>query len=67
MNGILKWVAVNKDWIFDGVGVAVLVAIITWIGTRRDRRSAQEGALGQRQRGGKNSTNIQIGSINKDK
>ena len=67
MSGILKWVADNKDWIFDGVGVALIVGIVTWFGSRRDKGSADNIPLRQRQRGGKGSTNVQIGSIHKEK
>lgn len=53
MTAVLDWFWRNKEWIFSGIGVAILVAIIGWI------RGKPSG--GQSQRSGKNSTNIQSG------
>jgi len=52
-----QWIVDNKEWLFQGALVVIPVAIIGWIiGSRRL-------GIRQRQRGGRNSTNIQIGEI----
>jgi len=33
-----NWLWLNKEWIFSGVGVAVIVATISWLSGRRARR-----------------------------
>jgi hypothetical protein len=49
----MDWIIENKDWLFSGVAIAVPLAIIGWfIATRGNK---------QVQKGGKNSTNIQVG------
>lgn len=49
----MDWIINNKEWLFSGVAVAVPVAIIGWISTST--------TLKQKQKGGKGSTNMQIG------
>ena len=49
---MLDWVWRNKEWVFSGIGVAVVLGIIGWIRGKSG---------GQVQRSGKNSTNIQAG------
>ena len=51
----MDWIIANKEWLFSGLLVAVPIAIIGWILSRR------RSTLSQRQRGGKGSTNIQVG------
>jgi hypothetical protein len=49
----MEWIAENKDWLFSGVAIAIPIAIIGWlISSRRNK---------QVQKGGDNSTNIQVG------
>jgi len=50
----------NIQWIFSGVGVLALTFLLSlW----QKRNMEQRGGISQRQRGGDNSTNIQIGNI----
>ncbi len=47
-----------SHWVFDGFGVAIPIALITiWL-NRRQSESSSTTKL--KQRGGKNSTNVQI-------
>lgn len=49
----MDWIANNKEWLLSGVLISVPLAVIGWfIVTRRNRQS---------QRGGDNSTNVQVG------
>jgi len=49
----MEWITENKDWLFSGVAIAIPLAIIGWfISSRRNK---------QVQKGGENSTNIQVG------
>jgi hypothetical protein len=49
----MQWITENKDWLFSGVAIAIPLAIIGWfISSRRNK---------QVQKGGENSTNIQVG------
>jgi hypothetical protein len=49
----MEWIIENKNWLFSGIAIAVPLAIVGWIiSTRRNK---------QDQKGGKNSTNIQVG------
>jgi hypothetical protein len=52
------WFVENKQWLFDGIGGAFVIAAIGWIGSVLFRRS-QRGS--QQQRGGDNSMNVQAG------
>jgi hypothetical protein len=51
----MDWIANNKEWLFNGLLVAVPIAIIGWLLAKRHREHIQ------RQRGGKGSSNIQVG------
>ena len=52
----MTWISENKEWLFSGVAVAIPLAVAGWlIHSRRSPRSVQK------QRGGKGSTNIQVG------
>jgi len=56
---MLKWIIDNSQWLFDGIGAALVVALLGWIGSRlfgRRERSAQ-----LQQQGGSNSINVQAG------
>ena len=50
----LTWVIDNKEWIFSGIGVAVITGVIALLKRRQN-------GLTQRQRSGANSTNLQAG------
>ena len=55
---MIEYLLDNKEWIFSGVGVAV----ISWIIFRNSNNSSMS------QKSGKNSTNVQVGgdfSMNK--
>lgn len=49
----MEWIIENKDWLFSGIAIAVPLAIIGWIISSRGNKQVQKG--------GKNSTNIQVG------
>jgi hypothetical protein len=50
----MEWIIENKDWLFSGIAIALPLAIVGWfISSRRNR---------QTQKGGDNSTNIQVGA-----
>ncbi len=49
----MNWLIENKQWIFSGVGIAIPLAIVSWVFSSRSSK--------QKQKGGSNSTNIQIG------
>lgn len=48
-----NWLTNNSEWIFSGIGVAVLMAIFGWIYRAKQNNQVQKS--------GKNSTNIQVG------
>lgn len=50
----LQWLLDNKEWVFSGVGVALIVALVAWL-----RRPVA--GTNQRQEGGSGSRNIQAG------
>ncbi|KAA1164615.1 hypothetical protein [Pseudoalteromonas fuliginea] len=49
----MAWILENKDWLFSGAAIALPLAIIGWIFSSRKNRQVQKG--------GDNSTNIQVG------
>ena len=51
----MHWIIENKKWLFDGVLVAVPLAIIGWAAARRVVGTTQK------QRGGDGSVNLQAG------
>lgn len=54
---MMEWITENKDWLFSGVAIALPIAIIGWLISSRKHK--------QIQKGGDNSSNIQVGgSIN---
>lgn len=58
----MDWIIENKEWLFGGVAIALPLAFIGWFISRTKNK--------QTQRGGKDSTNIQVGgsiNINREK
>lgn len=53
----LHWISVNKSWLFEGVGVSILIWIVWLI---RRIFGSKEGN-NQKQQSGNNSINIQSG------
>jgi hypothetical protein len=51
---IINWLDANKQWIFSGIGVAIIAFIIRLICNRRQTKK-------QIQQSGDNSINIQVG------
>lgn len=49
----MDWIITNKEWLFSGVAIAVPLALIGWIISSRRNKQVQKG--------GKNSTNVQVG------
>lgn len=49
----MEWILKNKEWLFSGVAIAIPLAIIGWLYSSRANK--------QIQKGGDNSTNIQVG------
>lgn len=49
----MEWIIENKNWLFSGIAIAIPLALIGWFVTSRGNK--------QSQKGGKNSTNIQVG------
>ena len=49
----MDWIIENKNWLFSGIAIAVPIAVIGWLVSTRSKK--------QIQKGGKNSTNIQVG------
>jgi hypothetical protein len=54
LSDALAWVIDNKEWIFGGIGVAVVTGVIALL------RRRQNGVT-QKQTSGANSTNVQAG------
>ena len=52
---MLDWVIENKEWVFGGVGVAIISAAIKLIFGRKPN------GISQSQTSGSNSTNVQAG------
>lgn len=60
----MEWLTNNKEWLLSGIAVTVPIAIIGWLFFRGSNKKIMK------QKGGKNSTNIQVGgdfSIKHDK
>lgn len=49
----MEWISENKDWLFSGIAIAIPIAVIGWFTSSRKNK--------QIQKGGDNSTNIQVG------
>lgn len=52
-GSMTSWIIENKEWLFSGIAIAIPIALLSWIFSSHSNR--------QTQKGGKNSTNIQIG------
>lgn len=50
---IMDWIIANKEWLFSGIAISIPLAIIGWLLSNRSQKQVQKG--------GKNSTNIQVG------
>ena len=48
----MNWIIENKEWLFSGALIAIPLAVISWIFSTKTNK--------QIQKGGKNSTNIQV-------
>lgn len=55
---MLKWIIDNRQWVFDGIGAGIVVALLGWIGSRL---FGPREPSGQTQHGGTNSVNVQAG------
>ena len=49
----MEWIIENKEWLFSGIAIALPLSIEGWIISNRGDKQVQKG--------GKNSTNIQVG------
>ncbi|CAD7550943.1 hypothetical protein [Aeromonas hydrophila] len=49
----MEWILENKEWLFSGVAIAIPLAIIGWLFFGKINKQVQKG--------GDNSTNIQVG------
>lgn len=55
---MFDWIRANTQWLFDGIGAGLAVALLGWIGSIVFRRDS---ATRQQQHGGYDSINIQAG------
>ena len=49
----MEWIIENKEWLFSGIAIALPLSIVGWIISNRGDKQVQKG--------GKNTTNIQVG------
>lgn len=49
----MEWIIQNKEWLFSGIAIAIPLAIIGFLFSTRGNKQVQKG--------GDNSTNIQVG------
>ena len=49
----MNWIIENKEWLFSGLAISVPLALIGWFISRSRNKQVQKG--------GNNSTNIQVG------
>ena len=49
----MEWIIENKEWLFSGIAIALPLSIVGRIISNRGDKQVQKG--------GKNSTNIQVG------
>jgi hypothetical protein len=56
---MLQFLDANKEWLFSGLGVSALGGL--WLLMQRKRGAEASDNITQTQRGGDNSTNIQVG------
>lgn len=50
---MIEWLSENKEWLFSGIAIAIPLALIGWFISSKGSKQVQKG--------GKNSTNIQVG------
>jgi predicted tellurium resistance membrane protein TerC len=60
MESIIAWIVDNKQWLFEGGGVALLTGLVFLIRMLFKKKSKSDRTF-QKQQSGKNSTNIQVG------
>lgn len=60
---MLIWIYANKEWIFSGFGVAAIAGLATLLRSRRQDSTTSSENLNQKQRGGRDSVNVQVGKI----
>lgn len=49
----MDWVIENKEWLFSGIAIAIPLAVAGWLLSSRRQKQVQKG--------GKGSSNIQVG------
>ncbi|EMO0969809.1 hypothetical protein [Vibrio cholerae] len=49
----MEWIIENKDWLFSGIAIAIPLAVVGWFFSSKSSKQVQKG--------GDNSTNIQVG------
>lgn len=49
----MDWIILNREWLFGGIAIAIPLAIIGWFFSNNGNKQVQKG--------GDNSTNIQVG------
>lgn len=49
----MDWIITNKDWLFSGIAIALPLTVIGWFVSNKKNKQVQKG--------GDNSTNIQVG------
>jgi hypothetical protein len=49
----MEWIVQNKEWLFSGIAIGIPLAIIGWFFSTRGNKQVQKG--------GDNSTNVQVG------
>jgi len=55
LETVTEWISNNYTWVFSGIGIFILSGIITFFKRKGNN------TIKQKQRSGKNSTNIQAG------
>ena len=63
MNSIFEWIGKNTNWIFDGIGVAIIGGIIGIFAKKKYDTYKSTKII---QKGGKGSINIQNNNIGSD-
>ncbi len=61
---VLKWVNENKDWLFEGIGVTVLLGMAAFFFKKKNSNNNDEQSMTFNQTGGTNSKNTQAHTIN---
>jgi len=58
---MFNWIAENKEWVFSGLGVAIITIVVSFLVRSHNQSNSQ------RQSSGDHSTNIQMMDIKNDK